>query len=240
MMNFIGSNQNVKGNGYNVVGSNATVRGNRNTVTGSNADVYGDDNIVTGSNASVWGNRNRITGSNATIMSGNDNVIVGTNSDIKGNGTGNRIEEGNSDNHVDFQGIVGNNRVVIMGSNNHGVAQVNMANRGVSFNPRYANRMIIGSNAEKKTTKKTKYIEGPVPGEAVHDKDAEEGKDNACSICMERVACCVAGPCMHACYCVTCARRLCFGESGTDLLERGTVKCVKCREPVHSIKRIFT
>lgn len=231
---FLGSNQRITGNNKMVVGSNPVVRGNKNTVTGSNAQIHGDDNVVTGSNAQIWGNRNRVTGSNASIMAGNDNVICGYNGSISGGGTGNRIES--VDDGSSIQSI----------SVGPGGVQMQV-NSGVTVNT-FGGGM-WQNNSKKKNPKKkgkkrerdeTQYVEGPLPSDLTHDKPASGEEDaKSCIICLERTPCCVAYPCMHASYCVECARRLCFGESGTELLERGKVACAECRAPVDSIKRVF-
>ena len=227
--------------GFTIVGgSNQIFRGNKNTITGSNVIVYGDDNYITGSNVQVWGNCNRIIGSGGRVMSGNDNVIVGANAIIQGNGTGNTIElfnelmnnsvrvgnltsftSSNGDVHVSWDGPVhiGNGSAASLGP-----------------------VVVYASDEKKKKKKSKKYVEGPLPTDVEHDKvsaAAEEDNAKTCIICLERAPCCVAYPCMHASYCVACARTLCFGESGTELYKRGKVKCAQCREKVNSIKRIF-
>jgi hypothetical protein len=225
--------------GQVLLGPNNNVNGDRNCIIGPNARVRGNDNEVVGPNAQVWGNRNRITGPNAQVMSGNDNVIMGPNGRISGGGTGNRIEYSGSVVGGRSTSQVPRSRkrnaapaaqradVVIMGSN-HGVAQVNLIPPDKKSRPEP-----LAQGAEE-----TQYVRGPPPSDIKHDRVAEEGAI-VCAICLERAACCVASPCMHACYCVACSRHLCFGESGADLFERGQVKCAKCREPVHSIKHIF-
>jgi hypothetical protein len=240
MMNYIGPNQDVKANGVNVIGPNANVRGNRNTITGPNANVHGDDNIITGPNAHVWGNRNRITGPNARVHEGVDNVIHhGDDLESIASGHSGSTQRGTKPKKKPSRKREREPDVVIMGTN-HGIAQLNTT--GAQDALSFITDIFSGVSGVKKPTPvildETQYVRGPPPSDVKHDRVAEEGAI-VCAICLERAACCVASPCMHACYCVACARHLCFGESGADLFERGKVKCAKCREPVHSIKHIF-
>lgn len=222
-MNFIGSNQKITGNGYNVIGSNAVVRGNGNNVVGSNARVYGNDNVVTGSNAQVWGDRNRVTGSNACVMSGSDNVLTGYNCRINGGGQNNRIGSVDDGSQIERISVGPGGVQIALGIVGGGMHQDNRKKK----------------KEKKRSRSEPEYTEGPPLSDLEHDTVAPEDAKSSCIICLERLPCCVAYPCMHVSYCVHCARRLCFGESGTDLLEKGTVKCAECRNPVESIKRIF-
>ena len=84
-----------------------------------------------------------------------------------------------------------------------------------------------------------KAVEGPSYKEVDHDQEADESiNEPACIICMMNKRCCVTQPCMHLSYCIGCARRLVFGESGMELKYRGEVECPECRTEVKRIVRV--
>lgn len=244
---FVGPNLKKTVDNAVITGANAEVTGSGNTVTGSNPVVIGDRNTVTGSNASVTGNGNRVTGSNARVI-GNGNTVTGTNATAEGNG--NTVKSHGSSSIV--QNMTGSwsssssssssigqpNRVVI-GS---GLGNMMVFN---NYPGSVIGGVVTGSGDEKnkrqreeEEERETQYVEGPLPTDLPEDV-AEPDSGKACVICMERKPICVALPCMHQCYCVECARSMCFGVEGVDLKEQGSVKCAKCRSPVDSIKRIF-
>ena len=105
-------------------------------------------------------------------------------------------------------------------------------------------RIVLAVKKEKKRARENDddilFVEGPLPTDVLHDKSIPDGSDQkACIVCLERVPCCVALPCMHLSYCIACARRMCFGQTGVELYERGKVKCAECRVAVDAIKRTF-
>ena len=207
---------------------NIVVYGNRNIINGSNVEVHGNFNTITGSYARVWGHRNRIAGESGKLMSGSDNLLTGiwstTHEDCTG--TGNKIEW-----TATFPGYK-TVSVHLAGPVTLGEGSAMGIGPVVVYAP--------PKQDKKKKKKSKKYVEGPLPSDVEHDKvPAAEEDAKTCIICLERAPCCVAYPCMHASYCVACARTLCFGESGTELYKRGKVKCAQCREKVDSIKRIF-
>jgi len=91
-----------------------------------------------------------------------------------------------------------------------------------------------------KKVKPRKPVEGPDYTQAKHDEEADEENDEECCIiCMTNRRCCVTMPCLHLSYCITCARRLVYGESGMEMKYRGEVKCPKCQDNVKIIKRVY-
>ena len=90
-----------------------------------------------------------------------------------------------------------------------------------------------------KEKKPRKAVEGPDFADVKHDTEADEEKgEECCIICLTNRRCCVTLPCLHLSYCITCARRLVFGETGMELKYRGEVSCPQCRDSVKRIKRV--
>ncbi|MBX9636958.1 MAG: hypothetical protein K2Q45_05345 [Nitrosomonas sp.] len=217
---LIGSNMRRECNGQRISGSNLVVVGDNNLVLGYDNEVYGNENTISGDRVKVWGCRNKIKGSCAHIMVGNDNAIEGVDCQI-GLGARNMIRL------PPIRRVVEAPRPQVHGEYNH---------------ERHRPVLTKKRSRENEDEKEVFYVEGPVPTDIVHDKNVPEdasGDQKACIVCLERVPCCVALPCMHLSYCITCAIRLCFGAKGTDLFERGQVKCAECRVSVDAIKRTF-
>lgn len=202
----------VEGNGCTITGASATVHGNRCKVTGSDATVYGNDCVVTGTNSRAFGNNNIVTGANAYV-SGDYNRVSGENAKAIGKG-----------NIVDVKQPVVD-------------TTVRKRSRSSTRDRRVVKKSISAPKKKKKKKKEDKFIEGPTPAEAEHDKE-ETGAEGACVVCLTNRAICITAPCRHLCVCVKCARTLVFGEDGEDIKKRGTVKCPMCREDIKSVLRV--
>jgi hypothetical protein len=221
---LIGSNQRRECSNQRISGSNLVVVGNNNLILGYDNDVYGNNNTIQGDRVKVWGDKNKIRGSFAKVFSGSDNTI-----DCR-SGTGQIISLGR------------NNTFVVHPPPIRPLAARPPPPPVAAAPPR---RLVLTIKKEKKRARddddgEVLFVEGPLPTDVLHDKSIPDGSDQkACIVCLERVPCCVALPCMHLSYCIACARRLCFGQTGVELYERGKVKCAECRVAVDAIKRTF-
>jgi hypothetical protein len=223
---LIGSNRRHECSNQRISGSNLVVVGNNNLVLGYKNEVYGENNTIQGDDVKVWGDKNKIKGRRIHIISGSDNIIDGF------------------------------GQILSMGSNNiflvHPSPPSPPIRRLTARPPPPAaaapppRRLVLTIKKEKKRARddddgEVLFVEGPLPTDVLHDKIIPDGNadQKACIVCLERVPCCVALPCMHLSYCIACARRLCFGQTGVELYERGKVKCAECRVAVDAIKRTF-
>lgn len=202
-------------------GTNLYVIGDNNTVTGPHARVHGNNNTVTGPHCVVVGDNNEIVGPHC-VATGNNNTLHGP--QCKATGRNNTIIA-EQDTAVFSDFIVGHNVSMSVGGG------------GMTI--------IRGHEQSKKKSKKKKekFVEGPVPADAEHDRPAKEG-EATCIICLEHTPCCIAAPCNHLSFCVSCARSICFTDAtdpcGVGAPKKlGTVSCPQCRADVASIKRVF-
>jgi hypothetical protein len=67
----------------------------------------------------------------------------------------------------------------------------------------------------------------------ISSSSSEDSKEleQACIICTENKANCIAWPCAHLQFCVSCVRRI---------AQTSTPTCPTCKEPVQAFKRVFT
>ena len=213
---LIGSNKRYQCNGQRISGSNILVVGDDNLILGYDNEIHGSNNTIRGDRVKVCGNNNKITGNFAKVLSGDYNSIDTNN---------------NTGEFVYPSGI--NNTFVIRPA-----LRVNIA----AARPLVVHsRVIEKKKRARDADEDVRFVEGPLPTDVHQDKNVPDGMvdQKTCIICLERVPCCVALPCMHLSYCITCARSLCFGASGTELYEVGKVKCSECRVVVDAIKRTF-
>lgn len=224
------NNQTFSGNDKNLL-----IIGDGNTVTGMNCAVHGNRNVLVGMRITVTGNYNTLAGVECTAI-GDYNKLPGVRCQAIGD-------------HNLFSGIDGISR----GNYNTGstTASVRSANGhalNISKNvpiDQHGNFMIpnltagITTHVASRMLPEPQYVKGPPLSDVTHDYKPDNGNNKTCVICLENAPICIAMPCFHLSYCVKCARRLCFGQNGTDTKERGTVKCACCNLPVDEFKRIY-
>jgi hypothetical protein len=223
---LIGSNIRHVCSNQRISGSNLVVVGNNNLILGYDNEVYGNDNTIQGDRVKVWGDKNKIIGNFAKVFTGDYNSIDTNNQ------TGEFVYPSGR-----------NNTFVVRPPPIRPLAARPPPPAAAAPPPR---RLVLTIKKEKKRARddddgEVLFVEGPLPTDVLHDKPIPDGNadQKACIVCLERVPCCVALPCMHLSYCIACARRLCFGQTGVELYERGKVKCAECRVAVDAIKRTF-
>lgn len=243
---------------------NLHIIGDNNTITGPNCTVTGDNNKLTGPNCTAHGNNNKLTAPNCTAH-GDNNTLVGPN--CKAHGRNNKvtgpsfqggnygvaqINVGGEDGFSTF--TVGGMRVnnfassVIGNFGDDGPLVVNMSagggmrifKNGVEQEPFMVSKK---AKSKKRTAVEAeteiKFIEGPSKADLANDKEAVEG-EATCIICLTNVPCCIATPCNHMSYCVSCARMLCFTNVEDESPKQvGQQACPKCKKQVEKITRVF-
>ena len=80
-------------------------------------------------------------------------------------------------------------------------------------------------------------VQCPTLQETSHDRVAPV-VGHECAICLENSSICIALPCRHLVYCVSCARSVCVNVQG-EPMNCGDVTCAECGVPVQSISRVF-
>lgn len=203
-----------------LIGSNQRRVCNDQRISGSNLVVVGNNNLILGYDNEVYGDNNTIQGDRVKVW-GCKNKIMGNFAKVF-TGDYNSIDTNNQTGEFMYPSGIHNTFVV-------------------RPPPR---RVVSTVKKEKKRARENDddilFVEGPLPTDVLHDKSIPDGSDQkACIVCLERVPCCVALPCMHLSYCIACARRMCFCQTGVELYERGKVKCAECRVAVDGIKRTF-
>lgn len=211
---------------------NLHIIGDNNTITGPNCTVTGDNNKLTGPNCTAHGNNNKLTGPNCTAH-GDNNTLVGPN--CKAHGRNNKVTG------PSFAGGIGN-------VGDDGPVVVNMSagggmrifKNGVEQEPFMVSKK---AKSKKRTAVEAepeiKFIEGPSKADLANDKESGDG-EATCIICLTNVPCCIATPCNHMSYCVSCARMLCFTNVEDESPKQvGQQACPKCKKQVEKITRVF-
>jgi len=254
---FSGPNLTIYGDNNKITGPNCTVTGNNNKITGPNCTVHGNNNKLSGPNCTAHGDNNTLSGPNCKAY-GNNNKITGPNF-----GGDTQINVGGDDGVTSFSigGMRFNNfgggGGLISTVGDGGSVVVNMSPSGGMrvFKNGVEQEPFMTSKKDKKKKKKKsarasrgrkdedepeiKFIEGPSKAELVQDKEAA---DNAptCIICLTNVPCCIATPCNHLSFCVSCARALCFSNVEDEMPKQvGQQACPKCKKQVDKITRVF-
>lgn len=185
--------------------------------------INGDYNIVTGTACIINGDYNNVSGANC-IINGDYNLVSGAN--CINNGDYNNFSKTN-----------------IRSNLNSGIAVQNNYGSGIRVNSFGVNGFTthyVSTEAPKHKEAEPKYIEGPTLSDLEHDKKQEDDNGKTCCICLDNIPICIAFPCMHLVYCVSCSRTLCFGSNDTETLKQhGELACAECRAEVRSIKRVF-
>ena len=232
---------------------NLTIHGDNNTITGPNCTVTGDNNKLTGPNCTAYGNNNKLTGPNCTAH-GDNNKLVGPN--CKAHGKNNKVTGPNfgGNNYGVSQINVNDGFTSFSVGDDEGAVVVNMSAGGGMriFKNGVEQEPFMKSKKDKKKKKRAgakrrredeepeiKFIEGPSKAELEHDKEAADGAPT-CIICLTNVPCCIATPCNHLSYCVSCARSLCFASVDDETPKQvGQQACPKCKKQVDKITRVF-
>jgi hypothetical protein len=245
---------------------NLHIIGDNNTITGPNCTVTGDNNKLTGPNCTAHGNNNKLTGPNCTAH-GDNNTLVGPNCKAHGRNnkvTGPSFEGGNygvaqinvggEDGFSTFSvgGVRFNNFAGGIGNvGDDGPVVVNMSagggmrifKNGVEQEPFMVSKDSKKAKSKKRTAVEAepeiKFIEGPSKADLANDKESGDG-EATCIICLTNVPCCIATPCNHMSYCVSCARMLCFTNVEDESPKQvGQQACPKCKKQVEKITRVF-
>lgn len=228
-------------------GPNLTIHGNDNTITGPNCTMIGNNNKISGPNCTVYGNNNNLSGPNCTAH-GDNNTLSGPN--CKAYGNNNKTLGGGEDGFTTFSigGMRFNNFGGTIGAVGSGTVVNMSANGGMRvFKDGVEQEPFMTSKKKKKSAKRGReddepeinFIEGPSKAELVHDKEAAENAPT-CIICLTNVPCCIAAPCNHLSYCVSCARALCFSNVEDEMPKQvGQQACPKCKKQVDKITRVF-
>jgi len=121
---------------------------------------------------------------------------------------------------------------------NHRAALISLRERTLALREERRQRRDGGSAVEEADTMHAiQSVECPTLGELVHDREVLDDGGPVCIICQTNMPLCVALPCLHMSYCVSCARSMCCDEHGQP--KRVVVHCAKCRRPARAVSRVF-
>lgn len=215
---------------------NLHIIGDNNTITGPNCTVTGDNNKLTGPNCTAHGDNNKLTGPNCTAH-GDNNTLVGPN--CKAHGRNNKVTGPSFEGSV--IGNVGDDGPVVVNMSAGGGMRI--FKNGVEQEPFMVSKDSKKAKSKKRTAVEAepeiKFIEGPSKADLANDKESGDG-EATCIICLTNVPCCIATPCNHMSYCVSCARMLCFTNVEDESPKQvGQQACPKCKKQVEKITRVF-
>lgn len=187
----MGNNMTVTRNGGKIMGNHNKIKGNNCEIMGNNNHVEGDNNKVTGNHNDVWGNHITITGNNCRSW-GNDNKMTGKNNVVTG-------ERSTAVEFVDPP--IGGWSVITFDDN----LQIGEDDWSRKWRP----NDIPPLNTNAIVAVEEKLVPTiPSQDDEKHDVELKEGDsdDLACVACMARRKTCMAEPCNHVSYCITCSR----------------------------------
>ena len=242
-----GPNVSIAGNYNTINGDNCTVQGNYNKINSRNCKVFGNYNKLYGADCHVQGNYNTIYGSGSTA-SGMYNTIVGK--DGRGTADNYGIAQmhnfGSVVNTFSDDGFISS----VGNGSSGGAISISMGPGGMRiFKDGVEQEPFMKPKKEKKKKHKRKeeaqqkaelkFIEGPTAADLAADKEAKDNEAQ-CIICLTNVPCCIAYPCNHLSFCVSCARTLCFANVDDEKPRQvGELACPKCKGTVEKMARVF-
>lgn len=228
---FNDSNRTIRANNSVICGDHNIIIGDRNNIVGNNNHIRGGNNHVTGDNNIIHGNRNIFNGSSNKIegysnhSSGSLNDMRSTITPVPPTSPPPPVISENSNGPVNrLQRTYENNRTQDFLGNGYSTPPSSSSRSRQNRPPPIVNP----SRPTKKPRGKVPIY--PDPSEIVNDEEATGENDRTCTVCMVNKPNCIALPCRHFNFCVTCCLEMC---------RRGVRECPLCSADLVSLGRIF-